>query len=215
MFTDQRWVGFRPVLLRSPHPEGPGLQRRLLEPARARQLTADGGTLPRRRRAASVLSLQRLRSSQALSPQQASGRPATRFSSASTRCGANLRRVSRPASSARVSTSMAGKPYGWGTHGRGPAHGHADAAPLPGRRDCRRRRQGSRAARPVRPRRTPGAFLDWLNSPADDGPRRVSRYLYAIYRDRLDLQNPFSGCRRSRRARALPTGSGTTASTTR
>jgi glycosyltransferase involved in cell wall biosynthesis len=37
-------------------------------------------------------------------------------------------------------------------------------------------------------RTRPGAFLDWLNSPADDGPRRVSRYLHAIYKDRLDLQ---------------------------
>ncbi len=37
----------------------------------------------------------------------------------------------------------------------------------------------------------PEAFLGWLNSPAEGGPKRVSRYLYAIYRDRADLQMHF------------------------
>ncbi len=35
------------------------------------------------------------------------------------------------------------------------------------------------------------AFLEWLNAPAEGGPRRVSRYLYSIYRDRADLQIAF------------------------
>jgi glycosyltransferase involved in cell wall biosynthesis/SAM-dependent methyltransferase len=34
----------------------------------------------------------------------------------------------------------------------------------------------------------PRDFLDWLNSPAEDGPRRVSRFLYSIYRDRSELR---------------------------
>jgi len=37
----------------------------------------------------------------------------------------------------------------------------------------------------------PHAFVDWLNAPAENGPRRVSRFLYSIYRDRLDLQITF------------------------
>ena len=37
----------------------------------------------------------------------------------------------------------------------------------------------------------PGGFVEWLNSPADDGPRRVSRYLYDIYKSRMDLQVRF------------------------
>ena len=37
----------------------------------------------------------------------------------------------------------------------------------------------------------PGAFIAWLNAPDDAGPRRVSRYLYQIYRNRLDLQIHF------------------------
>src|SRR5215471_853946 len=37
----------------------------------------------------------------------------------------------------------------------------------------------------------PGAFLAWLNSPEESGPRRVSRYLYQIYRSRVDLQIHF------------------------
>ena len=37
----------------------------------------------------------------------------------------------------------------------------------------------------------PAAFLAWLNSPEDGGPRRVSRYLYQIYRSRVDLQMHF------------------------
>jgi hypothetical protein len=35
------------------------------------------------------------------------------------------------------------------------------------------------------------AFLAWLNTPEDDGPRDVSRYLHSIYRERLDLQIQF------------------------
>jgi glycosyltransferase involved in cell wall biosynthesis/SAM-dependent methyltransferase len=38
---------------------------------------------------------------------------------------------------------------------------------------------------------SPDAFLAWLNSPAEGGPRRVSRFLYSIYRDRVDLQIHF------------------------
>ncbi len=34
-------------------------------------------------------------------------------------------------------------------------------------------------------------FLDWLNTPSSDKPRRISRYLYSLYRDRPDLQNAF------------------------
>lgn len=37
----------------------------------------------------------------------------------------------------------------------------------------------------------PNAFVDWLGSPAEQGPARVSRYLYSIYRDRVDLQGHF------------------------
>jgi glycosyltransferase involved in cell wall biosynthesis len=37
----------------------------------------------------------------------------------------------------------------------------------------------------------PDAFLAWLSSPAEDGPRRVSRFLYSYYRDRLDLHLHF------------------------
>ncbi|HEY7500982.1 MAG TPA: methyltransferase domain-containing protein [Vicinamibacterales bacterium] len=37
----------------------------------------------------------------------------------------------------------------------------------------------------------PDAFIAWLNGPAEGGPRRVSRFLYSIYRDRLDLQMHF------------------------
>jgi glycosyltransferase involved in cell wall biosynthesis len=37
----------------------------------------------------------------------------------------------------------------------------------------------------------PGAFVEWLNAPAEGGPRRVSRYLHSIYKDRIDLQIRF------------------------
>jgi glycosyltransferase involved in cell wall biosynthesis/SAM-dependent methyltransferase len=37
----------------------------------------------------------------------------------------------------------------------------------------------------------PHAFVDWVNAPEEGGPRRVSRYLYSIYLDRLDLQIHF------------------------
>ena len=37
----------------------------------------------------------------------------------------------------------------------------------------------------------PDAFVEWLNSPAEAGPRRVSRYLYSLYRDRVDLHVHF------------------------
>lgn len=37
----------------------------------------------------------------------------------------------------------------------------------------------------------PDAFIAWLNSPEEGAPRRVSRYLYSIWRDRLDLQIHF------------------------
>jgi glycosyltransferase involved in cell wall biosynthesis/2-polyprenyl-3-methyl-5-hydroxy-6-metoxy-1,4-benzoquinol methylase len=37
----------------------------------------------------------------------------------------------------------------------------------------------------------PDAFLNWLNAPAEGGPRRVSRFLYSFYRDRPDLQMHF------------------------
>jgi glycosyltransferase involved in cell wall biosynthesis/SAM-dependent methyltransferase len=37
----------------------------------------------------------------------------------------------------------------------------------------------------------PDAFLNWLNAPAEGGPRRVSRFLYSIYSDRVDLQMHF------------------------
>jgi glycosyltransferase involved in cell wall biosynthesis len=37
----------------------------------------------------------------------------------------------------------------------------------------------------------PGAFVEWLNAPAADGPQRVSRYLHSIYMDRMDLQIRF------------------------
>jgi hypothetical protein len=40
-------------------------------------------------------------------------------------------------------------------------------------------------------RTRPEAFLRWLNEPSEDGPRQVSRYLYSIYQDRLDLQIQF------------------------
>jgi len=37
----------------------------------------------------------------------------------------------------------------------------------------------------------PERFPAWLNTPDEQGPRRVSRYLYAIYCDRLDVQREF------------------------
>lgn len=37
----------------------------------------------------------------------------------------------------------------------------------------------------------PHAFVDWLNAPPLDGPGRLSRFLYSIYRERLDLQIQF------------------------
>lgn len=37
----------------------------------------------------------------------------------------------------------------------------------------------------------PDGFLSWLNTPKQGGPRRVSRYLYSIYLERLDLQIHF------------------------
>jgi len=37
----------------------------------------------------------------------------------------------------------------------------------------------------------PRSFIDWLNSPPPGGPLRVSRFLYAIHQDRLDLQSHF------------------------
>ena len=38
----------------------------------------------------------------------------------------------------------------------------------------------------------PGGFVRWLDSPEEGGPRRVSRYLYSIYKDRPDLQFHYS-----------------------
>ena len=37
----------------------------------------------------------------------------------------------------------------------------------------------------------PGAFLAWLNSPDETGPRRISRYLYQLFLSRIDLQQHF------------------------
>ena len=37
----------------------------------------------------------------------------------------------------------------------------------------------------------PEGFVGWLDSPEEGGPRRVSRYLYSIYKDRPDLQFHF------------------------
>jgi glycosyltransferase involved in cell wall biosynthesis len=37
----------------------------------------------------------------------------------------------------------------------------------------------------------PSSFIDWLNSPQPGGPRHVSRFLYSIYRERLDLRSHF------------------------
>ena len=37
----------------------------------------------------------------------------------------------------------------------------------------------------------PGSFVDWLNAPRPGGPRRVSRFLYSLYQDRVDLQLHF------------------------
>jgi glycosyltransferase involved in cell wall biosynthesis len=37
----------------------------------------------------------------------------------------------------------------------------------------------------------PDAFVTWLNAPVLDGPPNVSRYLYSIYHDRVDLQIQF------------------------
>jgi glycosyltransferase involved in cell wall biosynthesis/2-polyprenyl-3-methyl-5-hydroxy-6-metoxy-1,4-benzoquinol methylase len=37
----------------------------------------------------------------------------------------------------------------------------------------------------------PDAFVTWLNDPAEGGPKRVSRFLYSIYRERIDLQMHF------------------------
>ena len=39
----------------------------------------------------------------------------------------------------------------------------------------------------------PDAFLGWLNQPEEDGPNQLSRYLYSIYNERLDLQIQFAG----------------------
>jgi len=35
------------------------------------------------------------------------------------------------------------------------------------------------------------SFIDWLNSPQPGGPRGVSRFLYSIYQERLDLRSHF------------------------
>jgi glycosyltransferase involved in cell wall biosynthesis len=40
-------------------------------------------------------------------------------------------------------------------------------------------------------RTNPDEFINWLNSPAENGPRRISRYLLSLYNDRSDLQNAF------------------------
>jgi glycosyltransferase involved in cell wall biosynthesis/2-polyprenyl-3-methyl-5-hydroxy-6-metoxy-1,4-benzoquinol methylase len=37
----------------------------------------------------------------------------------------------------------------------------------------------------------PAAFIEWLNTPAEGGPRRVSRFLYSLYQDRVDLHVHF------------------------
>ncbi len=37
----------------------------------------------------------------------------------------------------------------------------------------------------------PDAFVAWLNSPDEAGPRRISRYLYQIFQSRIDLQMHF------------------------
>jgi len=37
----------------------------------------------------------------------------------------------------------------------------------------------------------PDAFIAWLNSPDDTGPRGISRYLYQLFLSRLDLQTHF------------------------
>ena len=37
----------------------------------------------------------------------------------------------------------------------------------------------------------PDAFIAWLNSPDEAGPRRISRYLYQIFLSRIDLQMHF------------------------
>jgi len=37
----------------------------------------------------------------------------------------------------------------------------------------------------------PSSFIDWLNSPQPGGPRGVSRFLYSIYQERLDLRSHF------------------------
>jgi hypothetical protein len=49
--------------------------------------------------------------------------------------------------------------------------------------------------------RNPDAFLNWLNQPAADGPDELSRYLYSIYQDRLDLQIQFPDIKGSDAAR--------------
>lgn len=49
--------------------------------------------------------------------------------------------------------------------------------------------------------RNPDAFLDWLNQPAPGGPDQLSRYLYSIYQDRLDLQIQFPDIKGSDAAR--------------
>ena len=53
-----------------------------------------------------------------------------------------------------------------------------------------RARRRSRAAEPV-PADTVERFVKWLNEPSPPGPRGISRYLYALYLERPDLQLAF------------------------
>lgn len=91
---------------------------------------------------------------------------------------------------ARAGLGAADQPYGWDVLASG----------LPMTRDIRRLyREATRAAERDHTAAPPdpfdemdtGAFTAWLNRPATDGPRRCSRYLYAIYQRRADVRIAF------------------------
>ena len=102
MFTDQRWVDFVPSFFDHSHPQGSRLQRGLLEPARAANVTRDGDRylvdgVPLRFFHFSGFDVQ-----QAVAPEPASGRAAARAAQRAAGAGGASARSMRHASSRRA-----------------------------------------------------------------------------------------------------------------
>ena len=170
----------RPVPLRAVHPEGSRLQRRVLEPARA-CADARRRSLQRRRRAAAVLPLQRIRRREAVAPEPASGRSAARAPERSAAAAPHLRTTTARRCSRRASAADAGRRYGWGTLACGVEFTEAMRRLYRSALVEAEQGNGPEPPDPFDEAR-PDAFVAWLNSPDEAGPRRVSRYLYQIYR---------------------------------